>query len=121
MVLGNANGIDLNNDSLDRISKVGGIGVTLARRIVQSRPLRRWSDLRNLQGFGEELVENLRGSGAKLGRPNAANTSKLPRQSARSRPTRRTPAYVGHLRETAKRPARRRARNIFSGDGQEAE
>jgi len=48
MVLGNANGIDLNNDSLYRISKVGGLGVILATRIVRNRPLRRWSDLNKI-------------------------------------------------------------------------
>lgn len=121
MVLGNANGIDLNNDSLYRISKVGGLGVTLATRIVRNRPLRRWSDLATIEGFDEELVDNLRGSGAKLGRPSTADTSKRPRRDAPPRTNQRARANVGPLRKPAKRPARRRARNIFSGEGQEPE
>ncbi len=121
MVLGNANGIDLNNDTLYRISKVGGLGVTLATRIVENRPLRRWSDLEQIEGFDEELVENLRGSGARLGRPSAPRPSNLPRRNSRSRTTSRKTASVGTLRKPRKRPARRRARNIFSGEGQEAE
>lgn len=121
MVLGNANGIDLNNDSLYRISKVGGLGVTLATRIVQSRPLRRWSDLEKIEGFDEELVENLRGSGAKLGSASIADSSRRPRRATRTRKTQPTSASVRALRKPAKRPARRRARNIFSGEGQETE
>jgi len=120
MVLGNANGIDLNNDSLYRISKVGGLGVTLATRIVQSRPLRRWSDLGQIDGFDEELIENLRGSGAKLGRPSTADISRRPRRNVRPRRIQRT-AAVDTLRKPGKRPAWRRARNIFSGEGQDPE
>jgi hypothetical protein len=117
MVLGNANGIDLNNDSLYRISKVGGLGVTLATRIVRYRPLRRWSDLKKIEGFDAELIENLRGSGAILGRPQTSARSTPPPRTTRPRPTPHRRAQVGPPRKSAKRPARRRAKNIFSGEG----
>jgi len=117
MVLGNANGIDLNNDSLYRISKVGGLGVTLATRIVRNRPLRRWSDLEKIAGFDEELVENLRGSGAILGRPQTSAPSTAAVRTRRPRITQRQRAQVGPPRKSAKRPGRRRAKNIFSGEG----
>jgi hypothetical protein len=117
MVLGNANGIDLNNDSLYRISKVGGLGVTLATRIVGNRPLRRWSDLQKIAGFDEELVDNLRGSGAILGRPNVTQTNVSPARNTRPRSTGRQRAQVGPPGKSAKRPSRRRGKNIFSGEG----
>lgn len=118
MVLGNANGIDLNNDTLYRISKVGGIGVVLATRIVQSRPIRRWSDLAKIEGFDREMIENLRGSGAKLGLPKMPQTSKLSRPNRRRRTSLDKSAYVGATRKTAKP---RLARNIFSGEGRDPE
>jgi len=117
MVLGNANGIDLNNDSLYRISKVGGLGVILATRIVRNRPLRRWSDLNKIEGFDEELVENLRGSGAILGRPQISAPGMPPPRTTRPRPTRRKRAAVRPPSKSAKGPTRRRAKNIFSGEG----
>ena len=117
MVLGNANGIDLNNDTLYRISKVGGIGVVLATRIVQSRPIRRWGDLAKIEGFDREMIENLRGSGAKLGLPKMPQTSKLSRPNRR-RTAQGKSAYVAATRKTAKP---RLARNIFSGEGRDPE
>lgn len=117
MVLGNANGIDLNNDSLYRISKVGGLGVTLATRIVRNRPLRRWSDLNKIAGFDEELIDDLRGSGAILGRPQTSALSTPQPRTTRPRPTSRKRAEIGPSRKPAKRPARHRAKNIFSGEG----
>ncbi len=117
-MLGNANGINLNNDSLYKISKVGGLGVTLATRIVENRPIRRWSDLEKIEGFDVELVDDLRGSGAILGRPNLAASS--PRRVVQ-RKREPKPAYVGTLGKRVKRPARRRAKNLFSGEGEALE
>ena len=116
MVLGNANGIDLNNDTLYRISRVGGLGVTLATRIVRNRPLRRWSDLEKIEGFDEELVNDLRGSGAVLGRPQITKASAPSGATTRQhRVTERQPAQV--VGKPAKSTSRRRAKNIFSGEG----
>lgn len=116
-MLGNANGINLNNDSLRKISKIGGLGVVLATQIVRHRPIRRWSDLAKVQGFDRELVNDLRGSGAVLGRPQMAKPSAPPRRTARQPTTQDKRAQVGRRRKPIKRPARRRATNIFSGEG----
>lgn len=117
-MLGNANGTNLNNDSLYKISKVGGLGVTLATRIVENRPIRRWSDLERIEGFDVELVDNLRGSGAILGRPKTA--ASRPRRVIQRKPQPKR-AYVGSLRKRVKRPAHRRAKNLFSGEGEALE
>lgn len=121
-MIGNANGINLNSDSLYRISKVGGIGLVLATRIVQNRPFRRWSDLEKIDGFDEETVNDLRGSGAILGDPTTSTrtkTSTLPSRVVRTRKTKRTD--VGAHGKPTKTPPRRRVRNIFSGEGETPE
>lgn len=117
-MLGNANGINLNNDSLYKISKVGGLGVTLATRIVENRPIRRWSDLEKIEGFDVELIDDLRGSGAILGSPNIATSAPRRVVPRKTEPNR---AHVGSLGKRVKRPARRRAKNLFSGEGEALE
>jgi hypothetical protein len=117
-VLGNASGINLNNDSLDKISKVGGLGLILATRIAQNRPFRRWGDLEKIEGFDEEMVNDLRGSGAVLGRPRiSSKTSGPPRRIVPLRKIQPKSAEVGPLRKAGKQATHRRARNIFSGEG----
>lgn len=114
-MLGNANGLDLNNDSLYRLSRMGGLGVTLARRIVAHRPIRRWADLEVMPGFDPELIENLRGSGAKLGVP-----KHVPKKATRESRRKTGPpskAVVRQLRKTTKRSNDRMAQNLFSGRG----
>lgn len=107
-MLGNANGIDLNNSPLYELGRIGGLGLVLAQRIVENRPFRKWDDVKAIEGFNEELVNDLRGSGAKLGRITAAAAKRKStvRRSEPSRP-RRAPE---------KKQARGTlARNIFSG------
>lgn len=114
-MLGNANGIDLNNSPLSDLSRVGGLGRVLALRLIERRPIRRWRDVECIEGFDAELVNDLRGSGAILGRPNPALVTI---QVLRSRTLRQEKS--SSLAETAM-PAgpKRLARNIFSGIGQD--
>jgi hypothetical protein len=108
-MVGNASGIDLNNAEIHDLSRIGGLGRVLATRIIEHRPIRRWEDLRNIDGFTDKLVNDLRGSGAKLGRPRRS-TAKEP--------------YNRVLREAGSQPAQQtasksgQASNIFSGEGQ---
>lgn len=114
-MVGNASGVDLNNATVDKLSRIAGIGPALAGRIIDRRPFRTWAQLEEIEGFDHELVNNLRGSGAKLGRSVAA-----------AKPKR---AYTHVLRkakppEKLAKPAARRggrrtqSKNIFSGEGQ---
>jgi hypothetical protein len=115
MILGNANGINLNNDSPYQISRVGGLGVIMATRIVQNRPFRKWSDLEKVEGFDKALINDLRGAGAILGRPRKPKADALPRSDARPPTTRRL--RTKELRKPKRRTSRRLATNIFSGEG----
>jgi DNA uptake protein ComE-like DNA-binding protein len=66
--IGNANNVDLNSTSEQELENVGGLGRERARRIVQSRPLNSWDDVKRIEGFSDKLVEDLRQAGATLGR-----------------------------------------------------
>lgn len=65
--IGNANGIDLNKASAEELDRVGGLGHDRVERIVQNRPFRSWDDLRQVDGFGGTLVDDLRSAGAQIG------------------------------------------------------
>ena len=114
-MVGNANGLDLNNDSLQKLSRMGGIGLPLAMRIVNHRPFRRWEDLKNVEGFDEELVADLRGSGAKLGKPTPAAIKKAVKRRASARELPRNPDVKDEI--SARGSRKRRIRNLFSGHG----
>ena len=111
-MLGNASGIDLNNSDLQQLERIGGLGRVLAQRIIQHRPIRRWDELRKIDGFDQELIKDLRGSGAKLGRisRSAQRESKVASRAPTER--RRSPG------ESASGP-KRTASNLFSGRGME--
>jgi DNA uptake protein ComE-like DNA-binding protein len=64
--IGNANGVDLNSASREELERVGGLGPDRAQRIVQQRPIRRWEDLRKIEGFSDTLVQDLRQAGATI-------------------------------------------------------
>lgn len=107
-MLGNASGIDLNNSSIDDLDTIGGLGRVRGLQIIQSRPIRRWSDLRKIEGFDNDLLHDLRGSGAKLGVPRAAEPAKYLNERLRRAP-RKTAKTKGSVRG-------RKPRNIFSGE-----
>ena len=113
-MLGNANGIDLNNSPLHDLDRVGGVGRVLAQRIIEHRPFRRWSDLLAIEGVDENFVNDLRGSGAKLGRPNLSSAII---EGIRPRTTR--PKKVAA--PSAPKGPGRLPRNIFTGRGPEPE
>lgn len=108
-MLGNANGIDLNNASLHDLDRIGGVGRVLATRIIEQRPFRRWEDLKKIEGIDDTFIDDLRGSGAKLGRPQARKTKKLLNENLRPR---KPPAKEGNAASRGKR-----ATNIFSTQG----
>jgi len=108
-MLGNASGIDLNNATVNELGRIGGLGLILAARIIENRPIGRWLELEKIEGFDHELVNDLRGSGAKLGRPRMSTARKpynrilKPSERKKSVGARRT-------------GSRRLAKNIFSGE-----
>jgi len=111
-MVGNASGIDLNNATVNELGRIGGLGPVLAARIVEQRPFRRWDELESIEGFDHELVNDLRGSGAKLGRPKITAESKpYSRALRKPKPPRKRSARPGV--ET------KRSKNIFSGQGRD--
>jgi hypothetical protein len=111
-MVGNASGIDLNNASVQQLSRIGGLGPVLAARIVEHRPFRRWVELEHIEGFNHELVNDLRGSGAKLGRPGPGSKPQKPYTRVLRAPRKQAEGARG-------RSGRNRlAKNIFSGEGQ---
>ncbi len=65
--IGDANGVDLNTASEQDLENVGGLGRERARRIIQSRPLNSWEDVKNIEGFSDKLVQDLKQAGARIG------------------------------------------------------
>lgn len=112
-MVGNANGIDLNNASVHLISRIGGIGPVLAARIVERRPFRRWVELESIEGLDHELVNNLRGSGAKLGRPRPGSKPKR----AFSEVLREPKSPREQVRDARAKGKTRQSKNIFSAGG----
>ena len=115
-MLGNASGIDLNNSDLSDLDRIGGLGRVLALRIIEHRPIRKWDDLRNIEGFDQEFIKDLSGSGAKLGRITRAATEKS--QAPSTRFTAR-PRSAGE--NAAGSGPRKTGRNLFSGRGMNPE
>ena len=105
-MIGNASGIDLNNASAHELARIGGIGLILAARIVEHQPFRKWIELENVEGLDHGMVNDLRGSGAKLGR---------------ARPSKAEKPYSRVLRKGSERkdssPRGRPSKNIFCGEG----
>jgi hypothetical protein len=73
MPVEHARGVDLNLASEDELSSEVGLGPERAQRIVESRPLRSWDDLRAIEGFTDRLVSELQSGGAVLGDPTHAD------------------------------------------------
>ena len=65
--IGEANGVDLNSASPEELDRIGGLGRERVERIVDERPFGSWEDLRQVEGFGGTLVDDLRQAGANLG------------------------------------------------------
>jgi DNA uptake protein ComE-like DNA-binding protein len=59
--------VDLNSASEDELEHVAGLGKEKSKRLVEERPIRSWDDLKNIEGFDDKLVEDLRQAGATLG------------------------------------------------------
>jgi len=64
--IGNAKGVNLNTASEGELERVGGLGRERAQRIVKNRPFRSWDDVKEIEGFGDTLVEDLRRAGAEV-------------------------------------------------------
>lgn len=65
--VGDAKGVDLNSASEQELERVGGLGRERAQRLIQARPLHSWDDVKGIEGFSDELVEDLRQAGATIG------------------------------------------------------
>jgi competence ComEA-like helix-hairpin-helix protein len=52
--------INLNNASVDEISRLPGMDYDKAQTIVQHRPFRSWDDLKRVEGFDESKINNLK-------------------------------------------------------------
>ena len=110
-MLGNANGIDLNNFPLHDLDRVGGVARVLAQRIIEHRPFRRRSDLLAIKSVDKDFVNDLRGSGAILGRPNPSSATTKAMRPRTTRPKKSTAP-------SAPKGPTRLPRNIFTGRGQ---
>jgi DNA uptake protein ComE-like DNA-binding protein len=64
--IGSANGVNLNKADAEQLEKVGGLGRERAERIVRQRPFEKWDDLKRIEGFSDNLVNDLKNSGATL-------------------------------------------------------
>jgi DNA uptake protein ComE-like DNA-binding protein len=65
--IGDAKGINLNKASAEELDRVGGLGNGRVNRLIQNRPYHGWDDLKQVEGFGGTLVDELRRSGATIG------------------------------------------------------
>lgn len=65
--IGEAEGVNLNQASKEQLDQVGGLGEERAQRILAARPLRSWEDVKQIEGFSDRLVEDLKIAGATLG------------------------------------------------------
>jgi|SRR5215469_1138413 len=115
-MLGNASGIDLNNSDLQDLYRIGGLGRVLALRIIQHRPIRRWDVLKEIEGFDQELIKDLRGSGARLGRISRSTNEQSKAPSAPLPERRKSPGE-----SAAALGPKRTASNLFSGRGMHPE
>ncbi len=70
--IGHAGGVDLNSASEQELERVGGLGRERAQRIVQSRPINSWEDVKKIEGFSDKLVQDLQQAGARIGGQRAA-------------------------------------------------
>lgn len=56
---GESRKVNLNEASLDEISKIPGINYEKAQYIVNQRPFRSWDDLKKVQGFTDTHIKIL--------------------------------------------------------------
>ena len=73
-----AKGIDLNTADEDELALQVGLGPERASRIMASRPLRSWDDVKHIEGLTDAIVEALQRSGAVLGDPAQAQVVPRP-------------------------------------------
>jgi DNA uptake protein ComE-like DNA-binding protein len=56
-------GLDLNSASEEELAGVKQIGAERAVSIVENRPFDDWDDLKELPGFSDRLIEDLKSAG----------------------------------------------------------
>lgn len=64
--IGRAPTVDLNIASEEELEVIGDLGPERAHQIVENRPFRSWDDLKRIEGFSDQLVEDLQAAGARL-------------------------------------------------------
>lgn len=60
--------VDLNKASEQDLEKLTGIGAERARALVGHRPFHSWEDVEKVPGFSEGMLEDLKNSGATIGK-----------------------------------------------------
>lgn len=64
--------VDLNSAGVEELSNIALIGRQRAEEIVRYRDehgfFRDWNDLRNIPGFSDKLIDDLKGRGLSLGK-----------------------------------------------------
>jgi DNA uptake protein ComE-like DNA-binding protein len=58
-----ARGLDLNSASERELAEATQIGPDRARSIVENRPFETWEDLKEIPGFNDRLIEDLKRTG----------------------------------------------------------
>jgi len=92
--IGDANGVDLNTANQQQLEQVGGLGPDRAKRIIQSRPLKSWEDVKKIEGFSDKLVEDLRQAGSAEVAVRRPHSSAKARESNTTSGGRHSSAYL---------------------------
>ena len=59
--------IDLNTATQEDLERLPMIGKERAKLIIENRPFEDWDDLRDIEGFSEGMIDDLKSGGVELG------------------------------------------------------
>jgi len=102
--------VDLNNDPLNRVETLPGVGPALAKEVIAARPFAGFDDLAKLKGFGPAKVDSLKGR-VKFGKaePVAKAKAEPKAESSKMEPTAKTKAESSKMEPATKTKAEPKA------------